>query len=165
MRPLLIFLALICVLPAAAFAGSADDNVKLVTAMIEAVNARDLDALDNYIAADVKRHCAATPGIHVTSLDEFKAFLETDFASVPDSKQTINIIFGGGDKVAVHATYAGTQKGPMGPFPPSGKQLSLPFLGILRIEDGKIAEMWVEWDNLSALMQLGHFPPPAPEGN
>ncbi len=32
--------------------------------------------------------------------------------------------------------------------------------GIFRLEDGKIAEMWVTWDNLSALMQLGHFPPP-----
>jgi predicted ester cyclase len=48
----------------------------------------------------------------------------------------------------------------MGPFPPSGKPLEIPFLGILRIEDGKIAEIWVEWDNLSALTKLGHLPPP-----
>ncbi|MCH8960675.1 MAG: hypothetical protein IH820_04960 [Bacteroidetes bacterium] len=34
------------------------------------------------------------------------------------------------------------------------------FLGILRIEEGKIAEMWVEWDNLNILTQLGHFPLP-----
>lgn len=32
-------------------------------------------------------------------------------------------------------------------------------MGILRIEEGKIAEIWVEWDNLNALTQLGHFPP------
>ena len=49
----------------------------------------------------------------------------------------------------------------MGPFPPSGNRLQIPFVGILRIEDGKIAEIWVEWDNLNALMQLGHFPPEA----
>ena len=34
------------------------------------------------------------------------------------------------------------------------------FLGILRFEERKIAEMWVEWDNLNILTQLGHFPLP-----
>jgi len=60
----------------------------------------------------------------------------------------------------VHAIYSGTQQGPMGPFPPTGKRVEGPFLSFLRIEDGKIAEMWVEWDNLSMLTQLGHLPPP-----
>jgi predicted ester cyclase len=48
----------------------------------------------------------------------------------------------------------------MGPFPASGKKLELPFIGILRIEDGKVAEIWVEWDNLYALAQLGLLEPP-----
>ena len=30
-----------------------------------------------------------------------------------------------------------------------------------RRSEGKIAELWVEWDNLAFLKQLGHFPPPA----
>jgi predicted ester cyclase len=48
----------------------------------------------------------------------------------------------------------------MGPFPPGGKRVELPFMAILRIEDDKIAEMWVEWDNVSILTQLGHLPDP-----
>ena len=48
----------------------------------------------------------------------------------------------------------------MGPFPPSGYAIDLKFIRILRVEDGKIAEIWVEWDNLAVLTQLGHFPPP-----
>jgi len=67
------------------------ENVRVATAMTEAINARDLA--------------------------EFKAFLETDFATVSDSTQEIDIIFGGGDYVAVRARYIGTQDGPMGPFP------------------------------------------------
>ena len=46
----------------------------------------------------------------------------------------------------------------MGPFPPSGKRLSLDFAALFRIESGKIVELWVTWDNLAALSQLGHFP-------
>jgi predicted ester cyclase len=134
-------------------------NVRVATEMIEAINARDLDALDDIIAPNVVRHSAATAGVVVTNLSEFKAFLETDFATVSDSVQKIDIVFGGGDYVAVRARYIGTQDGPMGPYPASGKRLELPYNGILRFEDGKVVEIWVEWDNLFALAQLGHFPP------
>ena len=136
------------------------ENVRIATAMTDAINARNLDALDNFVAPDVVRHSAATAGVVVTNLSEFKAFLETDFATVSDSVQKIDVIFGGGDYVAVRARYIGTQDGPMGPFPARGKKLELPYNGILRFEDGKIAEIWVEWDNLFALTQLGHFQPP-----
>ena len=130
--------------------------------MAEAINARDLEALDELVAQDVVRHSAATPGVTVTSLEEFRAFLVSDFATVPDSVQTIDVIFANDEYVAMKATYSGTQQGPMGPFPATGKKLTLPFIGILRIEDGKVAEIWVEWDNLNALSQLGHLPPPPP---
>lgn len=71
------------------------------------------------------------------------------------------MIIAEGDKLAVYMTYTGTQKGPFGPFPATGKRVTPPFLGILRFEAGKIAEMWVEWDNLDMLKQLGLFSPPS----
>lgn len=133
---------------------------EVVLRMTEAINNRNFDALDDVVAADVQRHSAATPDVTVESLDDFKAFLRQDLAAVPDAFQEINIILSDGPLVAVHATYRGTQMGPMGPFPASDRPVEIPFIGILRVEDGKIAEIWVEWDNLNALTQLGHFPPP-----
>ena len=152
-----VLLATVLALPCIA---DETENVRIATAMTDAINARDLGALDSFVARDVLRHSAATPDIVVTNLAEFKAFLGADFAAVSDSVQKIDVIFGGGDYVAVRARYIGTQDGPMGPFPASGNKLELPYVGILRFEDGKIVEIWVEWDNLSALSQLGHFPPP-----
>ena len=131
--------------------------------MIEAINERDFDALDDVVAEDVRRHSAATPGVEVKSLDDFKAFLKHDLAVIPDGSQEIHFMLSEDDRVAVYATYRGTQSGPMGPFPPSGRVAETPFIGIARIEDGKIAELWVEWDNLGILTQLGHFPPPGME--
>ena len=141
---------------------SADEsqNIQVVRAMAAAINDRNLDALNDFVTPDVVRHSGATAGVVVTNISEFRAFLENDFATVPDSVQEIDIIFGGGDYVAMRARYIGTQTGPMGPFPASNKRLELPFIGILRLENGKVAEIWVEWDNLNALTQLGHFPPP-----
>jgi steroid delta-isomerase-like uncharacterized protein len=137
------------------------ENKDVVLSMIQAINDKNFDALDGLVAGNVVRHSAATPGVVVSNLKEFKDYLKADAAAVPDSKQQVEIIFGSGDMVAVRAVYTGTQTGPMGPFPASGKKVELPFMGILRLEDGKIAEMWVEWDNMVALTQLGHFPPEA----
>lgn len=133
------------------------ENVGIATAMIDAINARNLDELNGLIAPNVVRHSAATAGVTVNNLDEFKAFLESDFAAVPDSVMKIDLIFGNEKFVAMRVFYSGTQSGQMGPFPPSGKRFKLPFIGILRIEDGKVSEMWVEWDNVYTLTQLGHF--------
>jgi len=141
-------------------AGEAE-NIQIVTSMAEAINDRNLKALDHLVAKDIVRHSAATADVTVTNLEEFRAFLKSDFAVVPDSVQTIDLIFANDEYVAMKATYSGTQEGPMGPFPASGKKLTLPFIGILRVEDGKVAEIWVEWDNLHALAQLGHLQPPA----
>lgn len=137
------------------------DSEDVVLRMIGAVNARDFEALDEVVAAGVRRYSGATPDLQVRSLADFKAFLHQDLASVPDAMQDVQLIFSNGPFVAVRATYKGTQSGPMGPFPASNRRLELPFLAILRVENGKIAEIWVEWDNLNALSQLGHFPPAA----
>jgi len=146
----------------ASLSASADEpqNIQVVRAMAAAINDRNLDALSDFVAQDVVRHSGATPGVVVTNISEFRTFLENDFATVPDSVQEIDIIFGNGDYVAMYARYIGTQTGPMGPFPASNNRLELPFIGILRLEKGKVAEIWVEWDNLNALTQLGHSPPP-----
>jgi steroid delta-isomerase-like uncharacterized protein len=135
-------------------------NKETVRRMIEAINARDFDALDDLVAADVHRHSAATAGVTVESLDQFREFLRQDLAAVPDAQQEIDFMLADDDLVAVRVLYRGTQQGQFGPFPPSNKRLELPFIGILRLEGGKIAEIWVEWDNLNMLTQLGHFPPP-----
>lgn len=151
--------------PLQSAAAESRDPVDVVRAMIDAINRRDFDALDSVVARDVQRHSAATPGVQVRNLAEFKDFLRQDLAAVPDAQQTVNLIFGTDTMVGVHATYSGTQTGRMGPFPASGRKLTLPFIGLLRVEDGKVVEMWVEWDNLGALVQLGHIEPPGPPGD
>jgi steroid delta-isomerase-like uncharacterized protein len=136
-----------------------DDIKMLVQRFGEAMNTRRLDLLDDIVAADFVRHCQATPQVDVRSLQGFKEFLRQDNAVFPDSVQTLRHQVAEGDLVAVWATYEGTQKGRMGPFPPSGKRMQLEFAAFIRVEDGRIAEMWVTWDNMAALHQLGHLPP------
>jgi predicted ester cyclase len=137
-----------------------EENKVLVHRFGEAMNTRQLHLLDELVAPGFLRHCQATPEIDVRSLQEFKDFLRRDAAVFPDSIQTLKHILAEGDLVAVWATYEGTQIGQMGPFPPSGKKMRVDFGAVLRVENGKIAEMWVTWDNMATLTQLGHLPAP-----
>jgi predicted ester cyclase len=138
----------------------AENNKQQFLHGIDAINGKNFEALNDLVTANFVRHCQATPDVKVSSLEDFKKYLRQDSATFPDSRLTIDHVVAEGDFVAFHGTYVGTQKGPMGPFPPSNKQMSLEIVGLQRIENGKLAEMWVTWDNLAALKQLGYFPPP-----
>lgn len=135
-------------------------NTEVVNKFFDAINSQDWDALDNLVIYDIVRHSQATPDVQVKNLEEFKELQKGFLQSFPDQKITLEKMVAEGDYVAVLANYTGTQDGPMPPFPPSGKKLDLRFISFLRFEQGKIAEIWVEWDNLASLTQLGHFPPP-----
>jgi predicted ester cyclase len=139
--------------------GTVEENKALVRRFGEAMNTRRLDLLDDIVAPHFIRHCQATPQVDVRSLQGFKEFLRQDNAVFPDSVQTLRHQVAEGNLVAVWGTYEGTQKGPMGPFPASGKRMQLEFAAFLRVETGRIAEMWVTWDNMAGLTQLGHLPP------
>jgi steroid delta-isomerase-like uncharacterized protein len=122
------------------------------------MNARRLDLLDDILGPDLVRHCQATPQLSITSREQFKDFLRQDAETFPDNVQTFTQVLVDADRAAVWATYEGTQQGAMGPFPPSGRRARFDFAGVFRIEDGRIAEMWVVWDNVTVLSQLGHLP-------
>ena len=133
------------------------DNKQLVRRFVQAVNDRDYDALGAFVAPDFTRHCPATPDVEVRSLDDLRRFLEQDLEAVPDSVVTMERLVAEDEFVAFWATYSGTQLGPMGPFPPSGRRVVGPFAGYFRVENGKLAELHVTWDNVDMLTQLGHL--------
>ena len=135
-----------------------EQNKAVIRRFLEAWNSRRPEVFDELVAPDVLRHCEATPDLEVRSLDQLKEFLRRDTEVFPDSVQTIQHLVAEGDLVAAWATYEGTQRGPMGPFPPSGARARFDFGAVFRMEGGKIAEWWVTWDNMTILRALGHLP-------
>jgi predicted ester cyclase len=137
-------------------------NKALLRRFVEALNQHNLDALDALVVPDFVRHCQATPGLEIRSLGAFKRFLVEDRASVPDGRQTVRFLVAEGDFVAMYCTYSGTQTGQWGPVPPTGKHVEFDFSGVVRVCSGRLAELWITWDNLVILTQLGLAPMPAP---
>ena len=142
-----------------------DAHKNLIQRFTAATNTANWDAFDELLTEDFGRHCQATPNVQVNSREDFKKLQESFLVSMPDQRITIEMIIAEGDKVAVYATYSGTLTGPMGEFSPTGKSVESKFISIFRIDKGLIAELWVEWDNLSMLTQLGLFPPGSQEKN
>lgn len=137
-------------------------NKSLVQQFTEISNAAEWEQLGEIVAPDFRRHSAATAGPPVRSLEDFIALQKSFLITFPDQRVRLDAVIAEGDYVAVRATYTGTQTGPMGELPATGKPVNGPFIAFFRIESGKIAELWVEWDNVAMLSQLGMFPPPPP---
>jgi len=132
------------------------ENKSLVRSFVDAINAQDWPRVIDSVASDFTRHSTAAGEPAVRSSKELVAFLQAEFATFPDATETLLDLVAEGDKVAARHRFHGTQLGPMGSFPPSGKVLDANYIAIYRIENARIAEAWAEWDNLAGLKQLGH---------
>jgi steroid delta-isomerase-like uncharacterized protein len=137
-------------------------NKHLIGLNAQAMSTRDRQLFDQTVAEDVVRHCQAAPQPLIRSRDDLWNFMQTDWAAFPDARIVPQQILAEGDRVAVFARYEGTQSGPLGPFPPSGRRVCVDIAAFFRIDAGKIAEIWTTWDNLSVLSQLGHIAIPEP---
>ena len=61
----------------------------------------------------------------------------------------------------IEGTYAGTNTGPLGPLPPTGRAVSMPFAIVFGFDDaGKVTTYDVYYDQYTLLTQLGHLPAP-----
>jgi len=140
---------------------NSEHNKSVVRAFIEAVNEQDWPRLDELLTPDFARYSSASGQPKIRSRGQLRDFLVGEAQTFPDAYETIHILVAEGDMVAVHSGFRGTQHGPMGPFPASGKTLAADFISIYRVTDGRIAEAWVEWDCLNGLIQLGHVAPPS----
>ncbi len=132
-------------------------NMEVIRKAHASLAAGDFEALQATIGPDYVRHCQAMPPglqeLHGT--EKFFGFLKEWLVAVPGYTDTISNMIADGDRVAYISTMAGTQTGPLGEIPATGKNFTLVNIIIQRLEDGKIVETWVSWDNVALLTQLG----------
>lgn len=143
-----------------------EENKAIVRRVVsDGVNAGNLAVFREMLSADYVRHSQATTEMpEIRGVEEMLNFLRANFAAFPDWHEEIDLMIAEDDKVAYITTGTGTHTGPMGAIPPTGKKVAVVNYVIQRIENGKIAETWIGWDNLAVLTQLGLFPPPATGG-
>ena len=144
-----------------------EDNKELVRRHFEEIfNRQNVAACDELMAEDYVEHAVAPfghsgPG-RVNGPQAMRGTVEWLLKQFPDLHFTVEAIVAEGDLVAVRLLGEGTNLGPMGPVPPTGKRFSSRSSHWFRIADGKLAEHWATRDDLTAMMQLGLVQPPGP---
>ncbi len=134
-------------------------NKATVSRMLERLSAGDVAGFTDHLVPDYRRHCQAMPPElqEIQGKEMMHAWLASNFTTFPDFHEEVEWLVGEGDFVAWRSRVAGTQSGPLGPFPASGKRMDLVIMGMHRFEGSLVAETWTSWDNLAVLTQLGHM--------
>ena len=125
----------------------------------EGYNACNMAAIDELFAADFVNHDPAQPAVR--DLQTLKQLIMAQHAAFPDVRTTIEDLVAVGDKVVKRFTVRGTHTGDFNGIPGTGNQFTLQGIDILRLADGKIQEIWIGYDMLGLLQQLGVMPTPA----
>lgn len=124
-----------------------------VVALVDAVNGQDWSAVEALVAEAFVRHSDAGGDTH--GRKQLIAFLKGEHVTFPDAHGELEAVIVEGGLVAAWHMFTGTQDGPLGEHPPTGRRMRARYLAMYRVVDGQIAEAWAdEWDNLPGQAQL-----------
>jgi predicted ester cyclase len=117
------------------------DNKEVVRRFYAALNAGDLDVIDEVfadqdLAARIRRGCTA----YLTAF--------------PDMHFSIEELIAEGDKVVCRSIFTGTQDGEIKGIAPTGRQVSVDNAEIYRFVDGRFVSYWCQLDVAGMVRQL-----------
>lgn len=144
--------------PTSAIAGSPDDLKAIARRhFAETWNAGRLEAIDELFASDFLFHITGSPEIH--GLEGYRRHVAMYRAAFPDLHVTVEDQIAEGDKVVTRFSAAGTHRGEVMGVAPTGMHVPrVTGITIHRVRDGRIVELWANWDALGLLQDIGVVP-------
>jgi len=97
-------------------------------------------------------------GQDIKGHDGMKQLMTVLGSAFPDKRYTVHDLIAEGDKVVARWTLQGTHTGDYMGIPATNKQISFNGIYIIRFENGKQIEWWLEADFYSLMQQLGVIP-------
>ena len=129
-------------------------NKAVIRRFVEEVqNQKNWAAFDELNADDFV-NLSAPPGVPSDKAGG-RMFLGAFIDAFPDSCVTIEDMIAEGDRVVTKKTFHGTHSGELNGIPPTGNRVSIQYVDIMRVRDGRIVEHWLSMDQLSFMQQLG----------
>ena len=117
----------------------------------------DYEGLMAHLAPDAKVRDHPR-GTVLTDAAEIRDWMESWRTACPDSKAGATVPSATDHSAVVEGVYAGTNTGPLGSFPATGRPVSLPYSIVLRFDgDGRINDYSAYYDQVTLLTQLGHL--------
>jgi len=128
------------------------ENIEIVRRWFEEVwNQRRLETIEELLAPDAIAYDMGGPGASTQGPTAFRAVAEHLQRAFGEMELAIEDIFAVDDRVAVRLTGRLKQTGPLGDLPPTGREVRVPIMCMLRLRDGQLVEGWNNWDVATAL--------------
>jgi steroid delta-isomerase-like uncharacterized protein len=118
----------------------------------ECLNQGRTDLLPELVTADVVSHTGSN---EQKGLAAFAQGMQQVRAMYPDRHFTVDDVLTNGDKGAARWTMVATNTVPILGVAPTGRQLTNHGVVFYRFEGAKIAEVWIQVDQLGVLRQIG----------
>jgi steroid delta-isomerase-like uncharacterized protein len=132
------------------------DNQAIVERVFRTLDAQTWDELRELLPASVKMHL----GGHTLDREGWIGFSQMFFAGFPDGRHDHEQVIAQGEHVTLIGTYRGTHKGAFQGMPATGRAVAAPYLALGRVVDGRVVEVWAQFDSAGLLAQLGALPDP-----
>ena len=140
---------------------SAEENEVAFRRWIDAYNERDREAEADGRAPGYVAHAPGVP--EPLDSDAWAEFIFDVFVGAfPDLHLTIEEVAAGEDAVAARMDFRGTHRGEFQGLPATGRGIAFTSVEINRMENGKVAEHWFEFDQGRLFEQLGLTVVPGP---
>jgi predicted ester cyclase len=129
---------------------------------VAAFNAHDERALSALHADGIK--FSAPGGFKATNAKDATAYATTWLKAFPDGKMKVRSEIMSGpwvvQEILMEGTHSAPLESPTGTIAPTYKKVTGYGVQLLRVEDGKIAEARIYFDQLDQMRQLGLIPTP-----
>ena len=133
-----------------------EENASIVRRVFEeAINQGNLGVIDEVLAPNFVNHDFPATG---PGPEGFKQTISMFRAAFPDIRVMLEDLLVASDKVGTRGTMRGTHQGEFMGIEPTGKQVEVKYIDVWRVENGRLAENWVQMDMLGLMGQLGLAP-------
>jgi steroid delta-isomerase-like uncharacterized protein len=133
---------------------SEEENKAVVRRFFEELLSTDNFAVaDEILSSDFRFYFAGSPD--PMNLEQYKEFLVARRAAFPDRRFVVEDMIAEEDKVSARFTMRGTHKGEFRGLAPSGREVTMSGIDMIRLAEGKMVEDRVEVDQLGMMQQLG----------
>lgn len=116
-------------------------------------NGHDYSVLERVMASNVVvHHPVSRDPVH--GIEGFADLPRKLFQGFPDLSVEVEVLVAEGDRLGSRWVIQGTHRGVYRGVPPTGNPVRIPVQEVIRVRDGKIAEMWFGIDLLGVAQQI-----------
>jgi len=131
-------------------------NIEIITRFEPAFRAADQATTDELADPGLVDHNPA-PG-HESTLADLSAQGRVLQVGLPDLKEDLQDIIASGDTIATRWVITGSQQREFMGIRASGHTIRVEGMNFYRLKDGRVTDIWTQFDSVALMQQLGAIP-------